>query len=176
MAQARPVMGYDKVLWGASVDDVRRAYEIGNKIELQESRENPGRIFILIQPNVSDTIESRDFRFLDGKLYRVWVTYKDTSNATVQNLQNVLINRFGNRTDYDMDTGTTYLMFQQLNYIQETITFGRYSPDLVVDLIHYVVYAGYEKDTRNLLGQNRLQVCYTWKKLRDEYQASKLGL
>jgi hypothetical protein len=38
------------------------------------------------------------------------------------------------------------------------------------------MYAGYEKDTRNLLGQNQLAVCYTWKKFRDEYQASKLGL
>jgi hypothetical protein len=57
-----------------------------------------------------------------------------------------------------------------------TYVYGRYSPDLVVELIHNVVYAEFEKDTNNLLGQNYILVQYTWKKFRDEYQASKLGL
>jgi hypothetical protein len=108
------------------------------------------------QETASDSIEAREFMFIDWKLYRVWVYYKDTSDGTAQNLQNVLVNRFGNRSDYDRDRGTTYFMFQQLKYTKETSTFGRYSPDLVVELIHVVMYAGYEKDTNNLLGQNQL--------------------
>lgn len=176
LAQSRLLMGYDKVPWGSTGQNVRDAYGLSDDIPLQPHEEDPERVSFLKQINVSDSIKSRTFMFIDGKLYRVWVYYNDTSDATAKNLQNILINRFGNRTDYDIDTGTTYLMFQQLRYTQETSTFGQYSPDLVVELIHTVIYAGYEKDTNNLLGQNQLVVCYTWKKFRDEYQASKLGL
>jgi hypothetical protein len=176
MAQTKPIIGYDKVPWGSSVADVRKAYNIGNEIPAAVDPNNDPNLIKMTQKNVSDSIKSRTFIFNGDKLYRVWVYYKDTSDGTAQNLQNVLINRFGNRTDYNMDTGTTYLMFQQLRYTKETSVFGKYSPDLVVELIHTVIYAGYEKDTNNLLGQNALAVCYTWKKFRDEYQASKLGL
>jgi hypothetical protein len=175
MAQSRPIMGYDQVAFGSSVQTVRTTYNIGDTIVLEPAA-NDTNIMVLKQTNVSDTIQERQFMFNGDKLYRVWVIYKDTSDTTAQNLQSVLANRFGNRTDYNMDTGTTYLMFQQLRYTQETSTFGRYSPELVVELIHTVVYAGYEKDVNNLLGQNSLRICYTWKKFRDEYQASKLGL
>jgi hypothetical protein len=179
-------MGYDQVQWGASIADVRRIYSIGEDIVLNSksafySQSTDPNVATLVQTNVSDSILERVFYFNkwqanDYRLYRVWVTYRDTSDSTAQNLQSVLVSRFGNRTDYDIQTGTTYLMFQQLSYTKEIYTFGRYSPELVVELIHTVIYAGYEKDTNNLLGQNALQVCYTWKKFRDEYQASRLGL
>jgi hypothetical protein len=67
-------------------------------------------------------------------------------------------------------------MFERLNYTEETSTFGKYSPNLVVELIQRVAYARSEKDSKNLLGQNYLWVVYTWKKFRDEYQAYILGL
>jgi hypothetical protein len=175
IAQTRPIMGYDKVAWGSTEAQVREIYGIGSEAThiLDQS---DSKMYRIVQKNVSDTITERGFWFIDDTLYRVYVQYKDTSDATAENLQSVLINRFGDRTDYNMDTGTTYLMFQQLRYTTETSIYGRYAPELVVELIHTVIYAGYEKDTNNLLGQNSLIVRYTWKKFRDEYQASKLGL
>jgi hypothetical protein len=35
--QSRPIMGYDRVAWGASVNDIRRTYNLGNNIVLQEN-------------------------------------------------------------------------------------------------------------------------------------------
>jgi hypothetical protein len=166
MAQSRPIMGYDQVAWGSSAQTVRITYSIGDTIVLEPAVDD-ANIMVVKQTNVSDTIRERQFMFNGDKLYRVWVFYKDTSDTTAQNLQRLLANRFGNRTYYNMNTEPTYL---------ETSTFGRYSPELIVELIHIVIYAGYEKDVNNLLGQNSLNVCYTWKRFHDEYQASKLGL
>jgi hypothetical protein len=175
MAQTGPIMGYDLVPWGTSVADVRRAYNIGDDIRIRPAQDDPN-VGQLVQINVSDAIEFRSFMFNGDKLYRVVVSYKDTSDNTVQNLLSIIENRFGRRTDYDIKRGTATVAFQQLNYAEETSTFGTYSPNLVVELLHRVYYAGLEKDTNNLLGQNYLFVQYTWKKFRDEYQASRLGL
>ncbi|GHU83707.1 hypothetical protein FACS189468_9050 [Spirochaetia bacterium] len=174
-AQTRPIMGYDLVTWGSSVADVRKAYSIGDDIASIPDTAEP-IIVTITQNNVSDSIKQRIFMFNNNKLYRVAVDYKSTSDGTKQNLLGVLENKFSRRTNFNIDTGTEYLMFQAVQYTQETHEFGRYSPDLLVELIHTVYSVGFEKDTNNLLGQNGLVVRYTWKKFRDEYQASKLGL
>ena len=148
-AQTRPIMGYDQVEWGVSVEDVRRIYNIGNEILLLESADNPGRIFRLIEENVSDSIRERHFMFLDEKLYRVTVIYRNTSDTVRNDLRNILTNRFGNQTGFNT-VGNRI-----------SIEFGRYSPDLVVELEY---------------GPGVLWVTYTWKQLRDEFQASRLGL
>jgi len=36
MWQPKPFIGYDKVAWGASVEEVRKAYNIGNDIVLEK--------------------------------------------------------------------------------------------------------------------------------------------
>ena len=149
IAQSRPIMGYDQVEWGVPVQEVRRVYNIGNEISLRESTDNPGRIFRLVQENVSDTIGEREFYFLDDRLYRVTVYYRNTSDVTRNNLANVLENRFGLQTGQIRQSGNI------------RIEYGRYSPDLLVELVY---------------GPRDLWVTYTWKQLRDEFQASRLGL
>jgi hypothetical protein len=176
MAQSKPIMGYDKVTWGTSEKIVRETYSIGPDI-LTEKDKNDPNIYVLKQQNVSDTITERGFWFNEDKLYRVYVEYKDWSSNTMQNLQNILENRFGSRTGFDTDMQQTMLAFQTVYYKTTISEFGKYSPDLLVELIQGVLYtSSMEMDSMNLLGQNSLVVRYTWKKYRDEYQASKLGL
>jgi len=185
-AQSRPIMGYDQVEWGSSIENVKRVYGIGDEIPLNSGSnffgsETDQNITFFVQHNVSDSIVERIFYFNkwnsdNYRLYRVWVVYSDTSNSARNNLQSAIASRFGRQTNYKIEDGTTTLMFQRLNYIQETWEYGTYTPELVVELIHRLIYAGVERDDRNLLGQNWLRVCYTWKKFRDNYQASRLGL
>jgi len=172
-AQSSPIMGYDQVKWGASVLDVRKAYNLGNSYVLQENFNQDVNIASLVQKNVSDVIKERQFLFNKWKgqyqLYRVWVTYWDDSTA--QNLKTGLANRYGERTDLKRDS------HERLEVWKETITFGKYSPELIVELFHaypkqddfYIPGLGTLKTVMD--GVIPLQVCYTWKKLRDEYQA-----
>jgi len=186
-AQSQPIMGYDKVKWGASVLDVRKAYNLGNSVPLQERYNNDPDSAALIQKNVSDTIKERTFLFNKWKgsyqLYRVWVEYWDDS--TTQNLLIGLSNRFGDRTDFKKDSEH---QFNNWYIYTDTSTFGKYSPELVVELFHvYTNWGGGGglaiTDANGNVFMNLgssdvginipypLQVCYTWKKFRDEYQA-----
>ena len=178
-SQSQPIMGYDIVKWGAPVLDVRKAYNLGNSYVLQENYENNPDVAALVQKNISDVIKERTFLFNKWKgnyqLYRVWVEYWDDSS--VQNLLTGLANRFGDRTDYKKDSKN---QFNNWYIYTDTSTFGKYSPELVVELFH--VYTNWTGEhaaralgiTRDDVGINipvPLQICYTWKKFRDEYQA-----
>ena len=186
-AQSQPIMGYDKVKWGATVLDVRKAYNLGNSYVLQERYNNDPNVAALIQKNVSDSIKERTFLFNKWKgnyqLYHVWVEYWDDS--TVQNLLIGLAGRYGDRTDFKKDSEH---QFNDWYKYTDTSTFGKYSPELIVELFHVytnwagggglVIVDGSGKTVMNLgssdVGINipvPLQVCYTWKKFRDEYQA-----
>jgi hypothetical protein len=172
MAQSGPIMGYDQVTWGSSVQAVRSTYNIA-----LEPAADDANIMVLKQNDVSNSIKECQFMFNGDRLYRVWIFYKDWSDSTKNNLQSVLENRFGGATNFDTKTQQTMLAFQIVCYRTNTIVFGKYSPDLYIEMIQGVLHtSSWEMDTMNLLGQNQLSVCYTWKKFRDEYQASKLGL
>ena len=185
-SQSRPIMGYDQVEWGSSVLDVRKAYNLGNSFVLQERYENDPNIAALLQRNVSDIIKERLFIFNRWKgnyqLYRVWVTYWDDSD--VGNLLTGLSSRFGERTNHERASEN---QFNDWYIFRDTSTFERYSPELVVELIH--TYTNWADDGdmvilddsgnvlmsfgRSDVGINiptPLQICYTWKKFRDEYQ------
>jgi hypothetical protein len=176
MAQSRPIMGYDQVAWGASAQTVRATYNIGDTIVLEPAADD-ANIMVLKQTNVSDSIQERQFMFNGDKLYRVWVFYKDTSDSTASTLKGIIENNFGRQTDYNIQTGSTafdYVLFTTTTYI-----FSKYSPDLIVELIHTRAKSISATDIFALAiaeNTNSLRVCYTWKKFRDEYQASKLGL
>lgn len=175
-AQTRPIMGYDQVAWGVSANEVRRVYNLGD-LTLTPHSSNPERVTQLIQENVSNSIKRRTFMFIDDKLYRVVVRYNDTSDATATTLRGIIENNFGRQTDSNIQTGNTalgYVLFTSRTYI-----FGQYSPELVVEVIHTRARALSSTDFFALAAaenENSLRVEYNWKRFRDEYQASRLGL
>ena len=198
-AQSRPIMGYDRIAWGASVNDVRRAYNLGNNIVLQENYDDNPDIAALEQENVSDSILSRTFLFNKWKgsyqLYRVWVYYRDASDSTAHNLQNLLINTFGNITNTDRRE----FIQNGLPYNQRISVFGTYSPELDVELFQGTqtlilrsngsvytgeitadfidrIFMGRTAESYYLGEQKDLAVCYTWTRFRNEYRARGIGL
>jgi hypothetical protein len=176
VAQSKPFTGYDKVGWGVSVNTVREVYSIGESIQAVVSEEDEN-IVTLTQENISDAIIKRQFLFNGDKLYRVWVYYKDINDNTEKSLQDILKNRYGYPTDFDTKMERSSLMFQTVYVNLRSTIYGKFVPDILVELMYlWISMPNGEKDTNNLLGQNSLAVCYTWKKFRDEYQASKLGL
>lgn len=184
-------MGYDKVKWGASVEAVRKAYGIGDNIALKGKHGDDPNIASLTQENVSESITERTFlfnRWNSGqyRLYRVWVVYKnDASDSTVQDLKNLLIDRFGDVTDYDSTGQTPY--YDGGGWTQKVSLFGKHSPELVVELVLIERTGCFGRDgtftgrevRREYCGfggsrwrkGRELKVSYTWKKFRDEYMA-----
>ena len=183
-AQTKPFIGYDKVAFGTSVDDVRKAYNLGNDIVLQIDSDDPN-IARLTQKDVSESIRTRQFLFNKWKtgnyqLYRVAVWFEDNSDNNLRNITSVFESRYGRETDFNSK--------YQEYYTEKTTIFGRFAPDIEIELLHrrqndYAILndiigsalalAFMGMDVSDL---NFIRVYYTWKGFRDEYQASKLGL
>ena len=101
-SQDKPIMGYDKVSWGVSINEVKRVFNIGNNFTFNENVGNDSNIARLIQLNISNDIIQRTFVFNkwnsnDYRLYSVWVRY-NISNVSSRNLESALIKNFGNIT------------------------------------------------------------------------------
>jgi len=171
-AQTRPFIGYDQVAWGASVENVRSAYNLGDGIVLQENYSNDPNIARLNQLNVSESISQREFLFNkyrtgNYQLYRVYVTYRNNTDANRDTLLGLLQQRYGTRTNFQVQSGQTV----DSRYTDYIYTFGNFAPDIEVQLNHRV--------GRSLIidvATAEIWVVYTWKRFRDEYQASQLGL
>lgn len=161
--QDKPSFGYDKVVWGASLSDVREAYQISDEIGSKSLFADPN-ITLLEQENVSDSIRTREFSFISDKLYKVKIRYSSDTDANA--LANLLSNKYGNSTDSS----------QQLNYAMgmrgqtDQLIYEKFSPDIVVELVQNQTDMG-------ILGiAKSCEVTYTWKKYYDSYQVSKIDL
>jgi len=176
IAQEKPIMGYGKVVWGTSVDDVKKAYNIGDDVVAAADPNDDPNVIKMTQTEVSDTISKRIFLFIDDKLYRVYVIYTDVTDVNASNLESALESIYGKKTDVDRQTQQGSIAFKVIYYKTNTIIFGEYEPELEVKLFYGRVYGEIDEKNKDLLDSNQLWVCYTWKKFRDEYQTKKLEL
>jgi hypothetical protein len=83
--------GYGKVRWGASPEEVKMAYkyksESGGDSDLYDE-------FHLFSEE-DGPIKSRRFTFGNGKLYMVYVVYKQVQSETVMALLRQMVNKYG---------------------------------------------------------------------------------
>jgi hypothetical protein len=192
-AQSKPFIGYDKVPWGASIADVREAYGIADTIQIIPDKDD--NISHLIQENAGGSIHKREFYFNGGKLYRVWVDYGWQENpqfTLLQSLKTALAQRYGNPTDttfqtWDYTGENTTLIYGLIevtfHYTRDDTIYGKFAPDIEVELQYTkavatsikAVYSG-RPVFETIPDQYVIKVCYTWKKFRDQYEASKLQL
>jgi hypothetical protein len=178
-AQPKPFIGYDKVAWGASVADVRKAYSIGEDIAV-EADENEPNIAILLQEQVSNTIEQRIFFFIGDKLASVMDNYKDGSEATLNQLKALLEQRYGMATDTKSESGSIGNIYVNFPYEDTTIIFGKFAPEIEVQLFQRKLKMNIALNNTGI-GSNVIQVNYNWRKFVEDYfvedyKASNSGL
>lgn len=165
-AQTKPIMGYDKVEWGASPAKVKEIYNIPDA-EISVDKEDSNITTLSIE-NVSDKISDKTFMFNGNKLYRVWVTYTDTSEANAKSLAKALIKTYGEyKTDYKNES-QNLPFFGYVTLEEWSWNFTKYYPELSIRI------ARFTKNSSSLgRGGESLTICYTWDRFRDEYQNSK---
>jgi tetratricopeptide (TPR) repeat protein len=186
--KSRPVMGYDNIPWGASVEKVKEAYNLGPDFVLNQAEDDPN-IATLVVSYTEGNITQKQFMFNKWKdnkykLYRVWVYYaeeKDGQNI-VTSLNTMLQEAFGGVTNtWTEDGGGMQYSYGAISSASSSVTthviYGTYAPNLEVELINerrtgsggLGIFVSTHTADRN-------SVCYTWKKFRDSYQAVKIGL
>ena len=158
-SQAKPFIGYDKVAWGVSVDEVRKIYNIGSELETS-AFDGPG-VTSLVQEKPSDnpSIRDRTFRFYQSKLYQVKISYNASDEKTFDTIRKLLTDRYGQPTKSYSE------MYAQIATTVKHTIFAKFSPDIDVDLQYSDLNFGAIK---------YITVLYTWTKLEDEQKGLKL--
>jgi len=91
-----PIIGYDKVAWGASIQAVTQAYPTIKEHESAVSAsEKAIGVRHFIQGNVGNGIDFRAFSFYNNKLYRVLVCYEENTAAVFNALSSKLVDIYG---------------------------------------------------------------------------------
>jgi hypothetical protein len=145
-----PIIGYDKVPWGASVQSVAQLYP---SIKEQPSDDSSVGIREFTQSNIGNGIEIRYFFFFNNKLYKVAVHYEEqTDNFTAfMALASKLVavyGKFDDQSSSSTPSGTDVLKF--------TDFIRYYNNNLTVFLRGVDIYNRYN----NLIG-NSLLVIYS---------------
>jgi hypothetical protein len=129
-AQSNPIIGYDKVPWGASLEDVKKAYPDYNFTEEDISQWDedvmgaPRPIFRHFYTEPDGRVFRRNFFFYNDKLYRVTVSYDKTKvyESMFQSMIDVLAERYGT-------------VPHKATYIYGNATLFNYSDELHIQVI-----------------------------------------
>jgi hypothetical protein len=100
-----PIIGYDKVGWGSSIETVKQAYPEG-MLETNSDDKSIG-VREFEQLYVGGGIEARKFYFFNDKLYRVFVYYGELSSPEKTAIANKLVASYGKFNDSD-ETKSVY--------------------------------------------------------------------
>ena len=186
-AQSTPVMGYEQVEWGASVEDVRRAFDLGEDVPLEENPSYIGGHYlsynlnnhaVLWQKYVSEgVLLTRHFVFNNLKngeyqLYRVVVgfmihsededAYNDAYNI-VKNWLDMLADMFG---DITKQFYCDVISFGFKGRSPKTFEFGKRSPELLVELLHV---DSYNFEAVRMSSHHTIEIRYTWESFNQKF-------
>jgi hypothetical protein len=109
------IIGYDKVAWGASLNDVRKNYS--GLIEKTNTEEIASGIKRFRQDKPENLMTYRDFYFYNDKLYKVGVSYDDLESMQIARLLlEKFVEKFGKFDDsdegkYSVGNGIYYVDF-----------------------------------------------------------------
>jgi hypothetical protein len=104
MAQSKPIIGYDKVPWGTSIEDVKKAYPNYNLEEIdfsdwdEEAMGMPRPVYRCFASGVDGNISRREFLFYNNRLFQVDITYdvkKIINTNIIESTIRILSERYG---------------------------------------------------------------------------------
>jgi len=144
-----PIIGYDKVVWGASIQAVTQAYP-----SIKEKTSSDASIGVreFIQSNVGNGIEARYFFFYNNKLYKVVVSYEEQREAVTAfiALSSKLVavyGKFDKENEYSAPSGDqTAEYIDRIRYYNKDLTIilrgvdFRNQYNLLVDQVIVCVY------------------------------------
>ncbi|GBU27613.1 hypothetical protein R84B8_01147 [Treponema sp. R8-4-B8] len=159
-SQQNPIIGYDKLEWGATIEVFQRTYPTAREIT-SERRSIGVREFE--QTNVGSGISSRRFSFFNNKFYGASVMYEDLNSNSALALMERIVEIYGKFDDRDEQT------FPSGNLTINMIRFFRYyRNNMNVIFILNDIYNQY-----NRVVGNTVMVAYLNPITRDEVEAAE---
>jgi len=117
--QQSPIIGYDKLEFGATIEAFQRLYPTAKEIS---SNQNSIGVRMFQQRNVGSGITARDFKFFNNKFYYVTVIYDEmNNNNTINALLDRIVEIYGKFDNKEEDTDVSGGA-----YTEETYLYRRY--------------------------------------------------
>jgi hypothetical protein len=157
-----PIIGYDKVQWGASIQSVIQVYP---SIKELSSDDSAIGIREFTQHNVGNGIEVRYFFFFNNKLYKVAVHYEEQDNISTAFMALAaklieIYGKFDEQSNSSTPSGTDVLKFVDL--------IRYYNKNMTIFLRGIDIYNRYN----NLIG-NSLVVIYSDPIIESDIETAK---
>ena len=129
-----PIIGYDKVAWGTSIQGVKQFYPTINEIASDEASIG---IRAFEQRGYGSGIESRRFYFFQGKLYSVIVNYGETDEQRSDAIWDKIESVYGRLSKEEVQSEP-----HQNGIIENSAYIVRYATNLCVRLMltRYIEY------------------------------------
>jgi hypothetical protein len=118
-----PVIGYDKVIWGSTVQTVTQTYS-----GLSEKKSENASVGVreFEQSDIGGGISSRTFYFYQNKLYRVYVSYGEIEASTGIALLEKIISIYGKFDDTNevamAESGSAGKLYSFIRYYNRNLT------------------------------------------------------
>jgi len=126
-----PIIGYDQVAWGTSIEDAKQFYSTMNEIKNYQTNQG---VQTFEQKNVSNSIDKRTFYFFQNELYKVVVNYKYVS-VSVSDLVAKIASIYGK---FDREPPKETPSYSYNNDIATTSYYIRnYNRNLTITVEHY---------------------------------------
>jgi hypothetical protein len=111
-ANSEPIIGYDKLQWGASVQVFQQTYPSAR--EFSSDLSSIG-VREFKQENIGSGISMRIFKFFNGRLYEVSVAYDEMNLNSMQALLEKIVSIYGKFDDSDDMTTSNNGMYSKAN-------------------------------------------------------------
>jgi len=131
-----PIIGYDKVEWGASVEEVKKYYPAVEPFFLKSSNNYKNvpyyymrneNLMLYIEYVNETHIKRRDFYFYDNKLCMVVVDYEGLGITKAESLYDLIVSKFGKFND------TKVIIDNYSKFIKEKHFIRDYNKNLKVE-------------------------------------------
>jgi hypothetical protein len=139
-----PIIGYDKVAWGSTIQVVTQNYPSIREITAENASLG---VREFEQNNISSSIKSRKFYFYQNKLYRVFVDYGDVENDVARAILERIVSVYGRFNDTEDATEA-----DSTGAIKRYSFYRNYNRNLSVLLNWLEIYNKYNYFIGNVVG------------------------
>ena len=148
-----PIIGYDRMAWGTSINEFQRLYPTAREINTNEADIG---IREFKQTNVGGDINSRNFWFFQNRLYMVMVNYGNQDDSFYFALLDKLISIYGLFDDKNEETSSV-----ENGYVKKITLYRYYRNDLYIWVTEFQWYnSRYYKTSTDFVCYYRNPVTY----------------
>lgn len=135
--QQSPIIGYDKMEWGTTVEAFQKMYPSAKEIPSEKSSIG---VREFKQADVGAGISSRTFEFFNNRFYSANVSYKDLTINSVNALLDRIVEIYGKFDEREEETDFPPNVPKNLTMLETTTFFMKYRNNFNIQFLVFKIF------------------------------------